>query len=66
MFQGMYHGKQQHSADLPAVLTHAFGSGLQRIIVTGGTLEESRAALAIADSDGSYAFDRAMFAFVVE
>jgi hypothetical protein len=33
MFKGMYHGKQCHSADIPAVLARAWAAGVDRIIV---------------------------------
>ncbi|CAL1372240.1 unnamed protein product [Linum trigynum] len=52
MFKGIYNGKQHHVADIPAVLTRAWNAGVERIIVTGGSLEESREALAIAETDG--------------
>uniref|UniRef100_A0A0E0EEJ3 TatD related DNase n=1 Tax=Oryza meridionalis TaxID=40149 RepID=A0A0E0EEJ3_9ORYZ len=52
MFRGIYHGKQCHAADIPAVLARAWASGVDRIIVTGGSLKESREALEIAETDG--------------
>ncbi|XP_058105268.1 uncharacterized protein LOC131248813 isoform X2 [Magnolia sinica] len=52
MFKGIYNGRQCHAADIPAVLTRAWSSGVDRIIVTGGSLEESKEALAIAETDG--------------
>ncbi|KAL3839346.1 hypothetical protein ACJIZ3_023937 [Penstemon smallii] len=51
MFRGLYNGKQYHVADIPAVLSRAWAAGVDRIIVTGGSLEESREALAIAETD---------------
>uniref|UniRef100_A0A453BMD2 Uncharacterized protein n=1 Tax=Aegilops tauschii subsp. strangulata TaxID=200361 RepID=A0A453BMD2_AEGTS len=51
-FKGIYHGKQCHSADLPSVLARAWAAGVDRIIVTGGSLKESREALEIAETDG--------------
>ncbi|KAL2534546.1 TatD related DNase [Abeliophyllum distichum] len=51
MFRGIYNGKQYHVADISAVLSRAWGAGIDRIIVTGGSLEESKEALAIAESD---------------
>ncbi|XP_031737690.1 putative deoxyribonuclease TATDN1 isoform X1 [Cucumis sativus] len=56
MFKGIYHGKQYHAADLAAVLSRAWSAGVQRIIVTGGSLEESREALKIAETDGLFCF----------
>ncbi|KAL6559136.1 hypothetical protein OROHE_006505 [Orobanche hederae] len=51
MFRGMYNGKQHHVADIAAVLSRAWNAGVDRIIVTGGSLEESKEALAIAETD---------------
>ncbi|CAI5993210.1 unnamed protein product, partial [Closterium sp. NIES-64] len=51
MFQGCYHGKQAHPPDLQAVLSRAWEAGVEKIIITGGSLEESRAALALAETD---------------
>jgi hypothetical protein len=33
IFKGMYHGKQCHAADIPAVLARAWAAGVDRIIV---------------------------------
>lgn len=52
MFKGIYNGKQYHAADIPAVLARAWSAGVDRIIVTGGSLQESKEALAIAETDG--------------
>ncbi|KAI3688032.1 hypothetical protein L1987_81738 [Smallanthus sonchifolius] len=51
MFKGLYNGKQCHSPDIAAVLTRAWSAGVDRIIVTGGSLDESKEALAIAETD---------------
>ncbi|VFR00083.1 unnamed protein product [Cuscuta campestris] len=51
MFKGIYNGKQYHPPDIQAVLKRAWAAGVDRIIVTGGSLEESKEALAIAESD---------------
>ncbi|CAN0847591.1 Deoxyribonuclease TATDN1 [Linum grandiflorum] len=50
MFSGMYHGKQCHVADIPTVLNRAWSSGVERIIVTGGSLEASKKALEIDET----------------
>eukprot|EP00249_Psilotum_nudum_P010004 c22274_g1_i1 orf=29-592(+) len=52
MFKGIYNGKSYHAEDLHAVLQRAWNAGVDRIIVTGGSLEESKEALAIAETDG--------------
>ncbi|GFP92924.1 putative deoxyribonuclease tatdn1 [Phtheirospermum japonicum] len=54
MFRGMYNGKPHHVADIAAVLSRAWSAGIDRIIVTGGSLEESKEALAIAETDGCF------------
>ncbi|XP_057506652.1 uncharacterized protein LOC130789889 [Actinidia eriantha] len=51
MFKGIYNGKQHHVSDIAAVLSRAWSAGVDRIIVTGGSLEESKEALAIAETD---------------
>ena len=43
-YSGVYHGKRLHAADIEAVVARAAQHGVHRIIVTAGTLEESRAA----------------------
>ncbi|KAL5720660.1 hypothetical protein ACHQM5_013306 [Ranunculus cassubicifolius] len=52
MFKGIYNGKQCHVGDIATVLSRAWSAGVDRIIVTGGSLEESREALSIAETDG--------------
>ena len=45
MFDGEYRGKRCHQPDIDAVLARAADAGVVRLIVTAGSLEESRAAL---------------------
>ncbi|XP_068649941.1 uncharacterized protein [Aristolochia californica] len=52
MFKGIYNGKQYHVADIQAVLSRAWRAGVDRIIITGGSLQESKEALSIAETDG--------------
>ncbi|KAK5775396.1 hypothetical protein PVK06_043281 [Gossypium arboreum] len=52
MFKDIYNGKQHHVSDIATVLSRAWNAGVDRIIVTGGSLEESKEALAIAETDG--------------
>ena len=47
MFQGIYRGSRKHDADLPDVLQRAWSAGVARIMITGTSLAESRAALAV-------------------
>lgn len=48
MFRGVYRGKRAHEDDLGAVLRRAREAGVSDIIVTAGTLEEAREAVALA------------------
>lgn len=50
MYQGRYNDKAYHAPDLDAVLDRAFSAGVEKLIVTAGSLEESRAALKLARS----------------
>jgi len=45
MFRGIYKEKQVHQDDVQHVLKRALMSGVEKIIVTAGTLQESREAL---------------------
>lgn len=47
VFRGIYRGKQRHGDDLVDVLGRAFGVGVAGIVVTAGTLQESRDALGL-------------------
>ncbi|CAK4765823.1 unnamed protein product [Aphanomyces euteiches] len=48
MFVGLYRGKQKHANDFEHMLERAFGNHVNKIIVTGGSLSESKEALALA------------------
>ena len=52
MYQGLYHGSRKHEPDLSDVLGRAFDNGVQRVVVTGGSLEDSQKALELAKTDG--------------
>lgn len=45
MFQGSYHGKQRHEPDLHAVLERGRAAGVEKIMVTAGTLDEAKESL---------------------
>ena len=51
MYRGTYRGKPRHEADLDDVLQRAWEGGLDRIVVTAGSLEESRRAVELARTD---------------
>ncbi|KAL7692312.1 putative TatD family, metal-dependent hydrolase [Plasmopara halstedii] len=48
VYTGLYRGKHKHESDLTHVLTRAKTFGVDKIIITGGNLEESRKALQLA------------------
>lgn len=53
VYQGCYHGKQSHEGDLIHVIKRAKESGVDKIIVTGGSLKDSKNALEVAQADES-------------
>jgi TatD DNase family protein len=53
MFRGIYRDKRRHPSDWDQILQRSWDNNLEKIVVTAGSLEESRAALAIARSHPS-------------
>jgi Tat protein secretion system quality control protein TatD with DNase activity len=53
MFQGNYRGKQAHAPDLEAVLQRSEERGVETMIITGTSLEESKDALEMAERYGA-------------
>lgn len=51
MFKGIYNSTQKHSNDFKHMLSRARQNGVERIIITGGSLKDSEEALAIAQLD---------------
>ncbi|XP_018577768.1 putative deoxyribonuclease TATDN1 isoform X2 [Anoplophora glabripennis] len=51
MYAGMYNGSKKHEPDLQQVLGRSWEAGLNKIIITGGSLEESEKALELAKTD---------------
>lgn len=51
-FQGIYHGKKVHAPDLDNVVGRARMSGVEKMIITGSSLEESNHALDICRAGG--------------
>ena len=49
MFRGEYHGKTYHDPDLDVVLRRGWDVGVEKIIVTAGTLSEARDAIRLAN-----------------
>jgi len=50
MYQGEYHGSKKHEPDLDAVLERAWKHGLDKMMITGGSLDDAHKALEIARS----------------
>jgi TatD DNase family protein len=53
--QGVYGDKRYHDPDLAVVLERGWAAGVERVIITGGTLQGSRAALDLARTDRAFA-----------
>lgn len=56
MYQGIYHDSKKHAPDLSEVLDRAWNQGLKKIMITGGSLEDSKKALDLAQTDGTLFF----------
>lgn len=54
MYVGQYNDKPYHPPDLDAVLSRAWAAGLQRLIITAGSLAEAKRALELAEKDGGW------------
>ena len=52
MYQGEYHGKTKHKPDLDSVLQRSWQHGLDKMIITGGSLEDAKKALEAAKLSG--------------
>ncbi|XP_022913753.2 deoxyribonuclease TATDN1 [Onthophagus taurus] len=51
MYMGIYNGSKKHDPDLNNVLKRSWNAGLEKIIITGGNLEESVKALELTKLD---------------
>ncbi|KAG0730563.1 putative deoxyribonuclease TATDN1 [Chionoecetes opilio] len=51
MYQGIYHGSKKHEADLSHVLKRAWEAGLSKMVITGTSLSDSKAALELAKTN---------------
>ncbi|KAK3920632.1 Putative deoxyribonuclease TATDN1 [Frankliniella fusca] len=51
MYQGVYHESKKHAPDLCDVFTRAWNQGLTKIMITGGSLEDSKKALDLAKTN---------------
>lgn len=53
MFRGMYHSSQKHRDDFDDMLTRSKEVGVEKMIITGGSLEDSKEALSLALKNAS-------------
>ena len=58
MFQGVYRGQSKHPGDLKAVLGRARDAGVEKLLITGTSLSDSKAALELAKKTSSSQFFR--------
>ena len=61
MYQGEYHGKTKHKPDLDKVLERSWQNGLDKMIITGGSLEDAKKALEVARTSGKPKFPKPNF-----
>lgn len=54
MFRGIYNSSRKHQDDFTHMLNRAKENGVEKMIITGGTLDESREALNIAREDQNF------------
>lgn len=54
MFRGVYNGTQKHPDDLDIVLERSWSTGLEKIIITVGTITDTKDAVEIAQKDGKF------------
>lgn len=52
MYSGIYNGSSKHLPDLENVLERSWNAGLQKIIITGGSVEDSKKAIEMAKTNG--------------
>ncbi|RWS25358.1 putative deoxyribonuclease TATDN1-like protein [Leptotrombidium deliense] len=51
MFRGIYNGSKKHESDLTHVLERAFRSGVEKIIITSGCLQDITESLELANTN---------------
>ncbi|XP_063540340.1 deoxyribonuclease TATDN1 [Cydia strobilella] len=51
MYQGVYHGSKKHEPDLDKVLARAWAGGMDKMIITGGSVTDSKKAIELSQRD---------------
>lgn len=51
MYNGLYHGSKKHESDLDTVLKRCWNGGMDKMIITGGSVSDCRTALELANTD---------------
>ena len=54
MYQGEYNGSKKHEADLSCVLDRAWKSGIESMIITGGSLTDSSQAIELSKQESKH------------
>jgi TatD DNase family protein len=52
VFRGVYHGKRAHPDDLADIVARARDAGVEKMMVTGSDLKESKNAIKVARENG--------------
>jgi len=52
-FTGTYHGRSKHASDLDLVVSRAKERGVERILITGTSLSETRTSIELAKKYGT-------------
>lgn len=51
MYQGVYHGSKKHAPDLEKVLSRSWNNGMDKMIITGGSVADSKKAIDLSRTD---------------